>query len=82
MNAASMMKMRVGKDIMFFGFDNISFSRVFTPHLSTVEQPCAIQGKLVAEKLIANIKADKDGVRDNGLYMIPHSLVLRESTGD
>jgi len=82
MNAAVMMKKRVGKDIMFFGFDNISFSRVFRPHLSTVEQPCIVQGRVVVEKLIGNIKAEKDGVRDNGLYMLPHSLVLRESTGD
>jgi len=82
MNAAAIMKKRVGKDVMFFGFDNISFSRVFKPHLSTVEQPCMVQGRVVAEKLIANIKAEKDGIRDNGLYTLPHSLVLRESTGD
>jgi len=82
MSAAAMMKKRVGKDIMFIGFDNIAFSRIYSPHLSTVEQPCAVQGRVVIEKLIANIKTEHGGVRDNGLYTLPHSLILRESTGD
>ncbi|MDR0222682.1 MAG: LacI family DNA-binding transcriptional regulator [Oscillospiraceae bacterium] len=79
MNAAIKLRRKIGKDIMIFGFDNISFSRIFSPHLSTVEQPCILQGRIVVEKLIRNIKSD---ARDNKLYMLPHSLILRESTGD
>lgn len=70
---------KVGKDIQFFGFDNIAYSHMFVPHLSTVEQPCYLQGKTVVEKLIENMKAD---VPDHSTYMLPHTLVLRESTGD
>lgn len=69
----------VGSDVLFFGFDNIAYSQMFIPRLSTVEQPCYLQGKTVIEKLISNIKSE---VPDRGVYMLPHSLILRESTGD
>lgn len=68
----------VGKDVLFIGFDNISYSHMFIPHLSTVEQPCYLQGKTVIEKLIGNIKSD---VKDTSTYKLPHSLIPRESTG-
>lgn len=79
MNYAIPNNVKVGKDILFFGFDNIQYSKIFVPHLSTVQQPCFMQGKLVVEKLIENMKAE---VPDKSLYMLPHSLVLRETTGD
>lgn len=79
MNYAISKGINIGKDIIFFGFDNISYSRIFVPSLSTVEQPCFMQGKLVIEKLIGNMKSE---VPDKSIYMLPHSLVLRESTGD
>lgn len=69
----------VGKDLLFFGFDNITYSHMFIPRLSTVDQPCYLQGKTVIEKLIANMKTDTP---DKSTYMLPHSLILRESTGD
>lgn len=69
----------IGKDLLFFGFDNIAYSHMFIPRLSTVEQPCYLQGKTVIEKLIANMKSD---AKDKTTYMLPHSLILRESTGD
>jgi len=52
---------------------------MFIPRLSTVEQPCYLQGKTVVEKLIANIKSEEP---DATTYKLPHSLILRESTGD
>ena len=69
----------VGKDLLFFGFDNIAYSNMLLPRLSTVRQPCYMQGKTVIEKLIANMKAETP---DRSTYMLPHSLILRESTGD
>ncbi len=79
MSSAVKSGVKIGKDILFFGFDNISYSHMFMPRLSTVDQPCYLQGKTVAEKLISNIKSDEP---DNSTYMLPHSLILRESTGD
>ena len=79
MNYALKKKIEIGKDLLFFGFDDIQYSHIFVPHLSTVQQPCFLQGKLVVEKLIENMKADKP---DKSLYKLPHSLILRETTGD
>ena len=79
MNYAISKGVKIGKDLIFFGFDNIAYSHIFVPHLSTVEQPCFLQGKLVIEKLINNMKSE---IPDKSIYMLPHSLVLRESTGD
>ncbi len=79
MNYAIPNNINVGKDVLFFGFDDIQYSKIFVPHLSTVQQPCFMQGKLVVEKLIENMKVE---VRDKSIYMLPHSLVLRETTGD
>ncbi len=79
MNYAISKGVVIGKDVIFFGFDNIAYSHIFVPHLSTVEQPCFLQGKHVKEKLINNMKSE---IPDKSIYMLPHSLVLRESTGD
>lgn len=79
MNYALSKNIDIGKDLLFFGFDDILYSHIFVPHLSTVQQPCFLQGKLVVEKLIENMKADTP---DMSLYKLPHSLILRETTGD
>lgn len=79
MNYAITKGVKIGEDLLFFGFDNIAYSNIFMPHLSTVEQPCYMQGKIVVEKLINNMKSN---IPDKSVYLLPHSLVLRESTGD
>ena len=72
MNYALANNIKIGKDVLFFGFDDIQYSKIFVPHLSTVQQPCFMQGRLVVEKLIENMKAE---MPDKSLYMLPHSLV-------
>ncbi|MGN0578108.1 MAG: LacI family DNA-binding transcriptional regulator [Ruminiclostridium sp.] len=79
MNYALASGIKIGTDVLFFGFDDIQYSHIFVPHLSTVQQPCFLQGKLVVEKLIENMKAE---VPDRSVYKLPHSLILRETTGD
>lgn len=79
MNYALSEGIEIGKELLFFGFDDIQYSHIFIPHLSTVRQPCFMQGKLVVEKLIDNMKAENP---DRSIYMLPHSLILRETTGD
>ena len=69
----------IGRDLLFFGFDNTASSHMFIPRLSTVGQPCYLQGKTVIEKLILNIQNE---IQDKTTYFLPHSLILRESTGD
>ena len=69
MNYALANNIKIGKDVLFFGFDDIQYSKIFVPHLSTVQQPCFMQGRLVVEKLIENMKAE---MPDKSLYMLPH----------
>ena len=79
MNHAINAGVNIGSDVLFFGFDDIQYSHIFVPHLSTVRQPCFMQGKLVIEKLLENMKSETP---DKSIYMLPHSLILRETTGD
>ncbi len=79
MNYALSNGINIGKELMFIGFDDIQYSHIFVPHLSTVQQPCFLQGKLVVEKLIENMKSETP---DRQTYMLPHSLILRETTCD
>ena len=79
MNYALSTGIDIGKEVLFFGFDDIQYSHIFVPHLSTVRQPCFLQGKMVVEKLIENMKSETS---DKSIYMLPHSLILRETTGD
>ena len=69
----------VGHDLLVFGFDNIPVRNTLLPRLSTVEQPWALLGRTVIEKIIANLHAE---TFDRNTYVLPHSLILRESTGD
>ncbi len=79
MNYALSTGINIGTDVLFFGFDDIQYSHIFVPHLSTVRQPCFLQGKLVVEKLIENMKSETP---DRSIYKLSHSLILRETTGD
>ena len=69
----------VGRDLLVFGFDNIPARNALIPRLSTVEQPWGLLGRTVIEKIIANLNAE---TFDRNTYILPHSLILRESTGD
>lgn len=71
--------MKAGQDVEVIGFDNASITRVYDPTISTVSQPRynigTIAVDLVLEKL-NDIKGVNKGV------ILPHQLILRESTGE
>ena len=69
----------VGEKLQIIGFDDSFFSRVYSPSISTVRQPCYEQGKKVIELLINNIKKD---IKGDQIVMLDHSMILRQSTGD
>lgn len=61
--------------IAIFGFDNISFSTMTNPTLSTISQPMYQMGVKAAEMLIKRIRGEKvDSV------ILEHQLIIREST--
>lgn len=78
-NRAAARGLKVGRDILIFGFDNISLSEIYTPSVSTVAQPCFDMGSLAVEQLVHNITSE---TKDTKHYMMPHRLILRQSTGD
>ncbi len=61
--------------IAIFGFDNISFSTMTNPTLSTISQPMYQMGVIAAEMLIKRMQREKvDSV------ILEHQLIIREST--
>lgn len=68
----------VPKDIQIIGFDDIAFSRYFTPSLTTVRQDRELIAQNAAADLLAMID-DKEEY-NTSTKEIPVSLVLREST--
>lgn len=69
----------VGRDLLVFGCDNVPVRDSQLPRLSTVELPFALMGRTIIEKAIANLNSD---TYDRNNYVLPHTLILRESTGD
>lgn len=75
---AASMGIKVGEELAVIGFDDITWCARFVPSISSVAQPCAEMGKLVAQKLISNITGESN---DNDLYTLAPTVMLRESTG-
>lgn len=57
------------------GFDNISFSKMTNPTLSTIEQPMYQMGVSAADMLMKRMKGE-----DVESVILPHKLIIREST--
>lgn len=68
----------VPSDIAVTGFDDIDFAAHSTPALTTVRQPAAEMGAKACELLIDWIE---DKARDEAVHILPHTLVVRESSG-
>jgi DNA-binding LacI/PurR family transcriptional regulator len=67
-----------GKDISVCGFDNILFSSMFVPGITTIEQPCFQIGRTVVEKLIDCMSKSK---KSSEHIKLKHKLIERESVG-
>ena len=62
-------------DIAVVGFDNISFSNMTNPTLTTIAQPMYEMGTYACEMLLNSIKGDR--VES---MVLDHELIIREST--
>lgn len=67
----------VPKDMAVIGFDNISFSTMVEPQLTTVAQPQYDIGCMAMELLLKRIKGELD--KPQYIY-VEHELIIREST--
>ncbi len=69
---------RVPEDISVIGFDDINFSRIYTPSLTTISQDKNEIGKTAAQKLISMIKSKEE--KRHEIITVPVQLVKRDST--
>ncbi len=67
---------RVGEDISVCGFDNILLSSMYSPGITTIEQPCYDIGRTVVTELIKNIQNE---TKSNKKIVLPYKLVERDT---
>ncbi|WP_102026530.1 LacI family DNA-binding transcriptional regulator [Salirhabdus sp. Marseille-P4669] len=67
--------LQVPHDMAIVGFDNISFSNMTNPTLTTIEQPMHKMGVIAANMLMSSIKGEQ--VES---IILDHELIIREST--
>lgn len=68
--------LEVGKDLSICGFDNILLSQMYTPGITTVEQPCYEIGRTVVDELLYNIEHSNKKGRH---IKLPYKLIQRDS---
>ena len=67
---------RVPEDVQLIGFDNIRFSRLFTPEFSTVIQPIREMGRLAAQVIVNYV--NRQPFQKENVFDV--SLVERQTT--
>jgi len=73
--ACQKLNIRVPDDVSIIGFDDLPFSRIVTPALSTIHVPATHMGGAAAEALIGAIRESAAVVSQ----IIPTTLILRDS---
>lgn len=68
---------RVPEDISVMGFDNIAFSEIYDPGITTVSQPTYKIGSNAMNILINQLKGEANSHQH---VILKHGLVIREST--
>lgn len=76
-NAAKQLHLNVPNDISIIGFDNIEFSTMVTPSITTVSQPCFQLGYQACELLIEKI--DNPFTETKHIFL-DTELIVRDST--
>ncbi len=73
------MNIKIGKDVLLVGFDDVDFYTLITPPVTAVRQPATELGRVSVRLLMQRIKGDSSpsGVRT----VLPVSLIIRESCG-
>lgn len=73
------LNIKIGKDVLLVGFDDVDFYTLITPPITAVRQPATELGRVSVRLLMQRIGGDSSpsGVRT----VLPVSLVIRESCG-
>lgn len=67
----------VPDDVSVVGFDDVIYTKMIHPYLTTVIQPCAALGRRAIEMLDQVIAGETP---DNKAVVLPHGFIAREST--
>jgi LacI family transcriptional regulator, repressor for deo operon, udp, cdd, tsx, nupC, and nupG len=70
--------LRVPEDVAVVGFDNIQFSEIFEPALTTIAQPLIEMGKRSMELLLKQIKGEPLTKKQ---HVLDTKLIIRDSCG-
>lgn len=74
--AAQQLGLRVPEDLTVTGFDDVEFTTMFHPYLTTVKQPCLEIGRRAMEVLYQQIQGNT-APRE---VVLPYEFVIRESS--
>ena len=68
----------VPKDVTVLGFDNLEYTEMMVPRISTVEQPCNKIGAMAMERVQEKLMSPND--EESKIVILPHRIVIRDST--
>ena len=75
-NGANELGKRVPEDVSVTGFDDVDYTKMLHPYLTTVKQPCYELGKKSVELLINKINMEEC---EQEIHL-PYEIKMREST--
>ncbi|MCR5088547.1 MAG: LacI family DNA-binding transcriptional regulator [Oscillospiraceae bacterium] len=78
-SVAEELGLSVPEDLTVTGFDDVDYTTMFHPWLTTVSQPCYEMGRLSTVKALELLQGAER--TENGCHFLAHRLVERESSG-
>ena len=75
------MGLQIPRDVAVAGFDNVEFSQLTQPPLTTVQQPTEEMGRLATEMLFDRIEGKNNPRKKALCERLPCQLVIRQSCG-
>lgn len=69
----------VPNDISIIGFDNVDYSKISTPALTTVSNPIGLMSNMAIKKLISIINDETDNDNPQTSVVLQPKLIIRES---
>ncbi|MBQ4651193.1 MAG: LacI family DNA-binding transcriptional regulator [Oscillospiraceae bacterium] len=79
-SVAQSMGIDVPGELTVTGFDDVDYTTMFRPHLTTVYQPCYEMGRQSVKMVLDIINGEENS--ETGRRFVPHKLVCRESSAE
>ncbi len=75
---AELRRIKVPEELSVVGFDNVEYSTMFNPTITTIDQPCYKMGKKAMQMMYSLIN-DPENLDEMRVFL-KHNLIVREST--